>query len=107
MNTRLTTSHNKRPPITDAVPARYLWRAPANILVAGLRHAGEEQPVHGEVRRQVAEGLERVHELVESRTRNAPRRLEIFTLDQEFIGLFDIGPADLADLHQDLHRLVA
>src|SRR5947207_1173149 len=62
---RLTSSHNSKPPTTDSVPARYFWRATAHMSVGGLGDAGEEQPLDRKRRRDVAEQLQRIEQRIQ------------------------------------------
>src|SRR4051812_15199825 len=98
MNRRLTASHSSRPPTTDSVPARYLWRTPSNMSVGNLGHARQEQPFDREILRQVAERLERVDELVHPCFGHLAGRLEILSTDQEIVSLLHVVLLDLADL---------
>src|SRR5512143_1986981 len=107
ISTRLTNSHRSRPLTTDTVPARFLWRAPWNMSVADLRHAGQEQAIDREVLRDVAESFQRVDELGELRFRYLSGRLEIGSLDEKIIGLLDFRLLNFAHLHQNLHCFVA
>src|SRR3954452_15539135 len=102
---RLTSSQNRRPPATDNTPPMLPWRRRSSMSVADLRNAGQGQPVDREIARQVTQLFERVDQPRQLRPGHLPGRLEIIALDEKIVGQLDLRLLDLADLHQDLHRL--
>src|SRR5580700_9788472 len=90
--------------LTVLTPSLVTLMAISYGLIGNLRHARQQQAVNREIRRQIAESVQRVDHVADFALGDFAGRLEQVLVAKKAVGFFHVVPADLAHLHLQLDR---